>query len=402
MDMLLKRGGDLRLHDCRNRGYREYVKLNTNILSRTRVLSRLERKKKKLQKLFGENAEELPLARPKRSKTSLTNMLSRKFSKDDITTAPSVITVGFGKIYCEGRFQRGMVGIIDIIQLGEIVHPSTPNVSFKYLEYATVESALWGTVMASLKKNKDGTVHDLLIKEYEYMAKLRHPSIILLMGIIPVNDFESVMLLYENISTSLFVTLYEKKKKYSDKEAVQIMNEISAAVLFLHQKELLHCSISSHAILFTATGQSKLGNFEYMVKSYYAKELKDQSDILKQRHINTVLYWIAPEALKDHLLSKSSDVYSLCAVLWELINGKLPWDTMTSGTLRKEFYQKKNTLEIKEDVSPPLKTILKDGLSLEASERPNTKSLLDSLIAVKGPKERRQRANSRIRSSAWI
>jgi len=63
MDMLLKRGGDLRLHDCRNRGYREYVKLNTNILSRTRVLSRLERKKKKLQKLFGENAEELPLAR---------------------------------------------------------------------------------------------------------------------------------------------------------------------------------------------------------------------------------------------------------------------------------------------------------------------------------------------------
>jgi hypothetical protein len=40
-----------------------------------------------------------------------------------------------------------------------------------------------------------------------------------------------------------------------------------------------------------------------------------------ESHLKIVYNWTAPEVLAGHPFTVSSDIYSLCAVMWEAING---------------------------------------------------------------------------------
>ena len=47
------------------------------------------------------------------------------------------------------------------------------------------------------------------------------------------------------------------------------------------------------------------------------------STVAMENQLKVVYNWTAPEVLTGHPCSVSSDIYSLCAVLWEVINGRL-------------------------------------------------------------------------------
>ena len=41
----------------------------------------------------------------------------------------------------------------------------------------------------------------------------------------------------------------------------------------------------------------------------------------ENKYSNAVYNWLAPEAIAEHPVTEKSDVYSLCAVMWELLHG---------------------------------------------------------------------------------
>jgi Protein tyrosine and serine/threonine kinase len=46
------------------------------------------------------------------------------------------------------------------------------------------------------------------------------------------------------------------------------------------------------------------------------------SPVAMENQLKIVYNWTAPEVLAGHPCSVSSDIYSLCAVLWEVNNGR--------------------------------------------------------------------------------
>lgn len=52
-------------------------------------------------------------------------------------------------------------------------------------------------------------------------------------------------------------------EQLNDSDVCRIFSQISSALLYIHQRDLLHCAITSHAIQLTSTACAKLSNFEY-------------------------------------------------------------------------------------------------------------------------------------------
>lgn len=90
----------------------------------------------------------------------------------------------------------------------------------------------------------------------------------LLLGVCSTQHWESVQLIYEPIyNGSLHHRLHIMGSTIPILKRLQILQQICDALLFLHSKNLLHCSISSHSVHLVSTSRAKLGSLETLTES---------------------------------------------------------------------------------------------------------------------------------------
>ena len=46
------------------------------------------------------------------------------------------------------------------------------------------------------------------------------------------------------------------------------------------------------------------------------------SEVVDNKYPNAVFNWLAPEVMAGQPVTEKSDLYSLCAVMWEILNGE--------------------------------------------------------------------------------
>ena len=118
------------------------------------------------------------------------------------------------------------------------------------------------------------------------------------------------------------------------KRISRVYDQISDALIFLHNLDYLHCVITSHAVQLVNKNVAKLCQLEFLVNCAetggeglarhsqavldYAKT--DEDTLNKGRH-DSLLNWLSPEVVAGESVSKLSDVYSLCCVVYELATG---------------------------------------------------------------------------------
>lgn len=140
----------------------------------------------------------------------------------------------------------------------------------------------WHRTAVSLRRMKDSRSCDLLLEELHNMSRLRHPGnpssfsleissnkhilgLLLLLGVSPVLNFDSVQLIYEPVyNGSLHHRLHIMGSPIPIPKRVLILQQICDALIFLHSQKLLHCSISSHAVHLISSSRPKLGCLETM------------------------------------------------------------------------------------------------------------------------------------------
>lgn len=149
---------------------------------------------------------------------------------------------------------------------------------------------------------------------------------------------------------------YEKehKGKISEKQAEILLEPVINALAYIHSIGIVHCDISPDNLIFNKEGQLKLIDFGA------AKNKKKE----KEEQYCKGGYTAPEQYLEKEFVGPWSDVYSLCAVWYEMLTGiKVP-----PAVERLQKDRLKN-MTMASEVSEQTNNILKKGLSLEIQKR---------------------------------
>ncbi|KAJ1980979.1 Protein kinase of the Mitotic Exit Network [Dimargaris cristalligena] len=185
---------------------------------------------------------------------------------------------------------------------------------------------------------------DAIMKEVELLQSLRHSRVVQYEGFIKTpTDLNIVMEYVEN--GSLYHTL-KSFGAFPEKLVLAYIVKIIEGLIYLHDKQVVHCDLKAANILTTKKGNTKLSDFGVSLNLKLADPSEDSA-------VAGTPNWMAPEIIQLEGACTASDIWSLGCTIVELLTGKPPYaDMMQMTTL----------FRIVEDDCPPLPEGISDHL----------------------------------------
>eukprot|EP01087_Luapelamoeba_hula_P002896 TRINITY_DN1270_c0_g1_i2.p1 TRINITY_DN1270_c0_g1~~TRINITY_DN1270_c0_g1_i2.p1 ORF type:complete len:683 (-),score=166.80 TRINITY_DN1270_c0_g1_i2:47-2095(-) len=212
--------------------------------------------------------------------------------------------------------------------------------------------------------------------EVEIMSRLRHPCILLLMGV--CTDKDKIALVMEYVEgKSLDRILHDSKINLSLQTQLHIAKDIAKGMNWLHclDPPIIHRDIKPPNILVNASYDVKVCDFGLSC----VKEIPKPDEELRDTAVGSPI-WMAPEVLSGHLASEKSDVYAFAIVLWEIMTRKSPFSNVRSfDEFLDDVIDNHKRPPLPDDMDANLKKLIEECWSGNAKKRPNFSEILDRL-----------------------
>lgn len=166
-------------------------------------------------------------------------------------------------------------------------------------------------------------------KEAEAAANLQHPNIV---SIHETGEHEGRQYFSMDFVEGKNLAQALQGKPLPAGKAAELLKTIAEAVHYAHQRGTLHRDLKPHNILIDASGQPRITDFGLAKRNEEGAELTQTGAILGSPS------YMPPEQAAGHhdKVGPASDVYSLGAILYQLLTGKPPFIAETPiATLRK-------------------------------------------------------------------
>ncbi|WJX92387.1 non-specific serine/threonine protein kinase [Trifolium repens] len=186
-------------------------------------------------------------------------------------------------------------------------------------------------------------VRDNLIKEISILSTIHHPNIIQLFEVIQTND--RIYLVLEYCGGGDLSAYINRYGRVSESVARHFMRQLGAGLQVLQEKNLIHRDLKPQNLLLATTSATplmKIGDFGF-ARSLTPLQLADT--------LCGSPYYMAPEIIQSQKYDAKADLWSVGAILYQLVVGKPPFD----GNSQLQLFQ--NILASTELHFPP--TILK-------------------------------------------
>jgi serine/threonine protein kinase len=168
---------------------------------------------------------------------------------------------------------------------------------------------------------------------------------------------------------------YLKRNQMTIPQIVRLVNQISSALAFGHQLNVIHRDIKPENILLDETGNAFLTDFGIAV------DLQNQENL----DIENISFgspdYVAPEQLTDKLITPKADIYSLGIMLYELLAHERPFRADTAKEIMQ--MQLRNPVPSLRLSRPDLPTEIDTIIWQATSKRPHSRydNILELAVA---------------------
>lgn len=213
----------------------------------------------------------------------------------------------------------------------------------------------------------------LLYDELKILQRLDHPNIV------KFKDwFESKDKFYIVTQLATGGELFDRiiaKGKFTEKDAVKIVEQILSAVEYIHSKNIVHRDLKPENVLYISpSDDSPLVVADFGI----AKELKSGDDLIFKAAGS--LGYVAPEVLTTSGHGKPCDIWSLGVITYTLLCGYSPFIAESVEGFLEECTADKTPVKFHkpywDDISEDARKFILRALVLNPKNRPSASELL--------------------------
>jgi serine/threonine protein kinase/ABC-type sugar transport system substrate-binding protein len=158
-----------------------------------------------------------------------------------------------------------------------------------------------------------------------------------------------------------------RREKLTLEKAADIFSQIAKGLAYAHSQGVIHRDLKPSNIMLDDTGNAYLTDFGL------AKLVEATGEITKTGNIVGTPAYMSPEQLRGEPLDYRCDIYSLGVILYNMIVGRLPFDTTTSD-LVSVIYQhlEKPPIpprEVNPNIPPAVEAVILKALQKDRNDR---------------------------------
>jgi tRNA A-37 threonylcarbamoyl transferase component Bud32 len=255
--------------------------------------------------------------------------------------------------------------------------------------HAEVFEAMWRGTKVAVKhlqippssEEQQDILNDL-IKECTILSKLRHPNIVLFLGL--CSETPNFAIVTEFMSRgSLWNILHPSGTNQQASGhivelpwslRINILKDIAKGMNFLHclNPPIIHRDLKSHNVLVDENWNCKVADFGM-------SRLKTLS-----HHMSRVgtPQWTAPEILREESYDEMADVWSFGVVCWELVTLEVPFVGISPLRVISMVAYQKAKLKLPTDCPPVLAQLMIDCWNDIPEQRPSFQIILERLNKI--------------------
>lgn len=220
----------------------------------------------------------------------------------------------------------------------------------------------------------EATFEERFKREAKMIAALEHPTIV------PVHDFgeedgQPYLVMRLMNGGSLADRLHSGLLTLD--EIVGILQRVGQALDQAHAKGIVHRDLKPGNILFDEQGNAYLSDFGIAKLLQTSTPLTESSAI-----IGTPAYMSPEQGRGERDIDGRSDVYSLGAILFEMLSGRLPYESETpTGQIIKHITDPiPNVLEARPDLPPAIQPVIERAMAKRRDVRYNKASEIPAAL----------------------
>lgn len=209
---------------------------------------------------------------------------------------------------------------------------------------------------------KEKEVLSRFLREAQSAAKLIHPNIV---NVYDIEEDKGIhYIVMEYVDAKSLKDIMQKQFRFDIQSVLNIFQQIAASVKFAHDNGIIHRDLKPQNVLVTDQGVIKVTDFG-IARAVSASSLTQTGTMM-----GTVQYF-SPEQAQGKHVDKTTDIYSLGIMLFEVLTGRLPFegDNLVAIALKQVQEDPPIPSSINKDITPSIDGLILKALSKNPGDR---------------------------------